>query len=354
MSDYLVCGGLFLIFLALVAVLCYLGIVGKAKVAIQYPPPGQLVDIGGHRLHIHCQGEGSPTVVTECGHGTFSLAWTLVQEEVARFTRVCSYDRAGLGWSEPSPNARTASNIVEELHALLAQAGIKPPYVLVGHSIGGLFVRVYAHRYPDQVAGLVLDDPTHEEVFLRAPQQLVKLHRRTYAMMSALMRSAQTANSVGLAAVAPTLFIPSQFMPPLPNEELRDMYRSVVTSAARHFRTVADETDLMEANLEEVQAAQITTHGDIPLIVLLAGKASADAPGVSPEEAGQLLAARDEMLSELAAMSSNGRKVTVALSGHHIELEQPQFVIDAIRQVVKAVRARDSFDSDTREEGPPT
>jgi pimeloyl-ACP methyl ester carboxylesterase len=131
----------------------------EAADAKAYPPPGQLVDVGGYRLHINCTGEGSPTVVIESGWGDFSAAWGWVQPEVAKTTRVCTYDRAGMGWSESSPQPRTAREFARELHTLLEKANEPGPYVLVGHSMGGYTVRVYVHDYPEEVAGLVLIDP---------------------------------------------------------------------------------------------------------------------------------------------------------------------------------------------------
>ncbi len=123
-----------------------------------YPPPGQMVDVGGYHLHINCTGDGSPTVVIESGWGDMSASWGWVQPEVAKTTRVCTYDRAGMGWSEASPQPRTAREYAKELHTLLAKANEPGPYVLVGHSMGGFTVLVYAHDYPDEVSGLVLVD----------------------------------------------------------------------------------------------------------------------------------------------------------------------------------------------------
>lgn len=121
-----------------------------------YPPPGQMVDVGGYRLHINCVGTGSPTVLIDAGWGDWSGGWSRVQPEAAKTTRVCTYDRAGMGHSESGPLPRTAEHFARELHVLLQQAGIRGPYVLVGHSMGGAPVRVFAHDYPAEVAGVVL------------------------------------------------------------------------------------------------------------------------------------------------------------------------------------------------------
>src|SRR3990170_1939497 len=162
--------------LILALVMLTAGAIAKANLAKQYPAPGQLVDAGGYKLHINCTGQGSPTVILAAGSLEYSLFWALVQPEVARFTRVCSYDRAGYGWSEPSPHPRTANTMVKELHTLLVNAGIEGPYVLVGHSLSGMLVRVYANNYPDEVVGMVLVDSFHEEQFTRLPE-LTKLNQ---------------------------------------------------------------------------------------------------------------------------------------------------------------------------------
>ena len=135
-----------------------------------YPPPGELVDVGGHSLHINCVGEGSPTVILESGSGANSVDWANIQPEVANTTRVCAYDRAGSGWSEPSPEPRDPQQIAGELHTLLGNAGIDGPYVLVGHSFGGLYVRMYAELYPNEVEGMVLVDSSHPEQSARTAE----------------------------------------------------------------------------------------------------------------------------------------------------------------------------------------
>ena len=134
----------------------------------RYPPPGRLVDIGGYRLHLNCQGKrlsGDPTIVAEAGAYGNSLTWSRIQPELARYGQVCIYDRAGLGWSDPGPGPQTGRQIAFEPHTLLQRAGIKGPFVLVGHSLGGLYVRLYASQYPEDVAGVVLVDSVHEDQY---------------------------------------------------------------------------------------------------------------------------------------------------------------------------------------------
>jgi len=138
-----------------------------------YPPPGEMVDVGGYRLHINCVGQGSPTVILESGLGNMSADWANVQPEVAETTRVCAYDRAGTGWSEPGPEPRDPQQIARELHTLLGNAGIDGPYVLVGQSFGGLYVRMFAARYPKEVAGMALVDASHPDMWTRLPPEVV-------------------------------------------------------------------------------------------------------------------------------------------------------------------------------------
>ena len=135
----------------------------KTQLAAQYPAPGQLVDIGGYKLHLNCMGEGSPTVIMDAGNNDFSVTWATVQPEIGQFTKVCSYDRAGFGWSEPSPLPRTSSVMVGELHTLLAAAELESPFVLVGHSFGGVNMRLYAHQYPSETQPLGKPGDEHDQ-----------------------------------------------------------------------------------------------------------------------------------------------------------------------------------------------
>src|ERR671913_468644 len=158
--------------LGLVVTLLVLAVVGAIYQAIatdraerSYPPPGEMVDVGGYSLHINCVGQGSPTVVLDGGSGEMSADWVWVQREVSDTTRVCAYDRAGMGWSEMGPEPRDAKQISSELHAQLTKDGIEGPYVLVGHSFGGLYMQTYAARYPDEVAGVSLVESSHPDQF---------------------------------------------------------------------------------------------------------------------------------------------------------------------------------------------
>ena len=163
-----------LVVFVLLAGVIYQFVATKIDAYRWYPPSSEMVDVGGSSMHLHCTGEGgAPTVVMDSGLGGTVLDWQLVQPEVAQFARVCTYDRAGMGWSEPGAQPRTSQQIVEELHALLGNAGVEGPYVLVGHSFGGTNVQLYASQYPNEVAGMVLvDSATEDEMLVTLTEEL--------------------------------------------------------------------------------------------------------------------------------------------------------------------------------------
>jgi pimeloyl-ACP methyl ester carboxylesterase len=258
---------------------------------------------------------------------------------VAGFTRVCTYGRAGLGWSERGPKPRTAANIVAELRALLAGAGVGPPYVLVGHSAGGLYALLLAHTYPDEVAGMVLVDAAHEDLDVRPPESLVKMGKRANVLMGCGFYFLQILNSIGLLALVPDM-VSRMWFSPMP-EEARETYIAVACSDTRWFETQRQEVTSAWDSLAEARAAQITALGDIPLIVLSRGQTDMSGPGISAEDAEQAEAAQNEMQAELAALSPRGKWIVAEESGHYIQVGQPELVIDAIREVVAAVREQD-------------
>jgi len=314
-----------------------LGSKAKARLAAKYPAPGKLVDVGGYRLHINCQGQGSPTVVMESGNGNFSLNWGQVPQEVAKFTRVCTYDRAGLGWSDRSPQSRTAHNLVEGLHTLLARSGVEPPYVLVGHSLGGMLIRLYAHEHPDQVVGMVLVDSSHEEQLLRNPEAIIRLARRADRLMNGILRLMQLVIATGVLALAPKLF-PRQMLI-MAAEEDRDTFRGVVSADTKNLAVMQEEIAVATDHFAAVRAAQITTLGDLPLIVLSHGKAQ-HMPGLSVEVNREFEQTWHQMQNELAQQSARGKRIVAEKSGHYIQLDQPELVIESIREVVEAAWRR--------------
>ena len=334
-KSVLIGGGLFLLLL-LIGWQCITGNKIKRELANKYPPPGQMVDVGGYRLHINCQGganENILTVVMEAAE--FSLSWASVQSEVAQFTRVCTYDRAGLGWSEVSPHPRTAANIVDELHTLLEQAGQQPPYILVGHSKGGMYVRLFAHTYPDEVVGMVLVDSSHEGQELRFPETISELNRKGRVQTITLLNIVRPLNSIGL--VTPIIRSNSEMLLGSLPESVREMGLAVALRDT-FFKTVVDETESLENTFAELRDAKITTLGEMPLIVLTAVDQFDALEGqVSKEDVEELKRVVSELQTELSELSPNGKLVLIEGSGHFIQVDQPQVVIDAIHKAVETV-----------------
>lgn len=285
----------------------------EAADAKAYPPPGQLVDVGGYRLHINCTGTGSPTVVIDAGLQDWSTSWAgYVQPEVAKTTRVCTYDRAGMGWSEAGPLPRDAAHFARELHTLLHNANVPGPYVMVGHSLGGLEVRVFAHEYASEIAGVVLIDSMN-------PKQVTQSHQdgqsqsnsqsQPFSFQAMLARFGVARLLVKLPAIAPSVG---------PNQEA--YYPLYIRPQA--FQTTANEYQGLPAS--GAQAAAVKTFGDLPLIVLTA-KLN-DMPSWP------------EWQNELLQLSSNSQHLFAENSGHTVQADEPEAAIAAIIQMVERVR----------------
>lgn len=295
-------------------------------------PPGRLIDVGGYRLHLSCRGKERPAVVFESAMWEPGLTWALVQPEVARFARACTYDRAGLGWSEPSPRPRNADSMLEELRALLRNAAIPSPYVLVAHSSGGILARLYAHRHPQEVAGLVLVDGAHEEQFERFPEPIRRVQRPMWDQQWAVLEGIRGMVEAGTLDPA---MIP---VPPQLPEEAAAAYRSVAGTTVA-VDTMLRELDGLDDLHAQARAARILSLGDLPLVVLRHGAPLQPFPeehGIGPEDMEEYEQQWVQLQEEIAALSSGGRVVRAAGAGHTIHHERPGLVVDAIREVVKA------------------
>lgn len=302
----------------------------------QYPAPGQLVDVGGYKMHINCMGEGTPTIVLEAGHSDFSVHWALVQPEVAGFAKVCVYDRAGYGWSESSPHPRTSETIVRELHTLLINAGVAKPYILVGHSFGGMNMRLYAHHYPDEAVGIILVDSVHEEQYIRLPA-----YREASEYMVAQFRRLALLSRAGIVALFPE-GIPDLGLP----DEAAAQYGAILATTG-YFETSNAETLAMERSYTEFRVVKAMDNGlgNLPLVVLSRGLAE-PLSGLSPAENQQNEQVWQELQNELVALSTNSQHVIAEKSGHSIPLQQPELVVESIRQLAQVASA-DTVDSST-------
>jgi len=301
------------------------GAVVKSNLRKQNPAPGQMVNVDGRGMHIYCTGEGSPTVILAAGLDDFSIFWSQVQPEIAKVTRICSYDRAGLGWSEPGSSPRTSGMMVDELHALLINAKVDPPYVLVGHSFGGALMRLYAHNYPDEVAGMVLVDAAPDELFVRVPSW-----RNAIEGKLGLYRTLAPLSSFGLLAFTPGS-IPNRGMP----DDVLAQYRAIAVSTD-YFQTGVAENEAFESNLTEVRNANVSLR-DMPLILISRGYWDAMS-GFSEIENQQAWQAWNEMQSEMLSLSSNSRQIVAIESEHNIQLQQPKLIVDAILELIEATQ----------------
>ena len=308
------------------------------------PPPGRFIDLGGWRLHLNCSRKATasqPTAILEAGAGDFSVDWSLVQPAVARFARVCSYDRAGSAWSDLGPRPRTMHQIVWELHTLLDKAGIKPPFVLVGHSYGGWLVRLYASTYPAEVAGMVLveagaDNPRRilrdgnvghaSDLATGQPIPAVKtsgplresdLPPRILSLIQAAVRDA-----------GPHANDPPRDKLPADAQRMRTWTLSQVKHAASNDNPFeADELIAMSAERNKKEHPL----GDLPLIVLSRGISESEGPNALADEEERK---RDQ--AALVSLSRNGKQVIAVRSGHHIPLDEPDLVVGAIREMIAA------------------
>lgn len=311
--------GLLGLILILAALTYAAGAFAKSKLVRENPPPGELIDVGGFNMHLYCTGEGSPTIILESGLNDFYVAWAKVQPEIAKTTRVCSYDRAGIGWSETSPNPRTSEIMAEELHTLLQNAGLASPYILVGHSFGGIIMRSFAQKYPGKAIGMVLVDSAHEEQAARLPF----LKDATDEFLGQF-RTLSFISSLGLMALSPET-IPNRGLP----DEAYKQYQAALATTNYFDGAIAESSVFYSSALDAPKSL-----GDLPLIVLSHGLPDTTS-GVDTSQQNLFEQEWVKMQIELVGLSSNSRQIIAERSGHYIQLDQPELVIEAILELVK-------------------
>ena len=297
---------------ALVIGAIYQAIATEIDQRAAFPAPGEMVDVGEHRLHLNCVGQGSPTVVLDAGWGYTSVEWSAwVQPEVAEHTRVCAYDRAGMGWSEPEPGPPNATQTAEELHALLQEADEEGPYVLVGHSLAGLYSRIYAERYPEEVAGMVLVDSSHPDQF--EGSGLALTINRAVGVLGPLIAW------TGIPRVF-NLYPSNPELPPLQREQSDSLYYTTP-----HQVAVFEEMGTIPETMEKARGRG--TIGEKPLMVV--SSADHDAQTGALQE-------------ELTALSSNSTQRVVEGSTHLslvVDRGHAGQTSEEIVEVVEAVRS---------------
>ncbi|MCD9022615.1 alpha/beta fold hydrolase [Cohnella silvisoli] len=321
--------------IALVSIGVFYEQAARSRAAKDFPAPGRLVDIGGRQIHLNCEGQGTPVVVLEAGADTSgSPLWQPVQEQVARFTRVCSYDRAGIMWSDPAKGPRNSLAIAEDLHKALRAANEQAPYVLVGASMGGPYVMTFTKYYGKEVAGMVLVDASH-------PEQTARLAQASGVPASDPIPFVFRALAAMAWSGLPRLVLPDAEIPELPSQTAKAITAYQPTSLAAAF----SEAAVFEDSLRE--AGTFRTLGNLPLAVLSRGKpwsafseAERTASGLTREQFNRSEAAWASMQDEEASWSSNSTHQVLTDSSHVMQLERPDAVIAAIKDVVgKVTRA---------------
>lgn len=307
-----------------------------------YTGPQRLVEVEpGRRMNIYCSGSGSPTVVFDSGLTDLTSAWALVQPAIAARTRACSYDRAGVGFSDAGNRTGSSGHIVEDLRRLLAQAGISPPYLLVGHSYGGMNVRLFAHRHPADVVGLVLVDPSHEEQsegFRKLDPRGLSPEgwRQTRAPRLQQLRDCAAAARAGFvpgSQLAATCSFPRE---PHLSDAINDVHQMLFMRPGFQAAQLGEEESVFDTSADELRTARAPL-GDQPLIVLTRTPFQP-----LPGETKELRDAKNQLWAslhkDLITLSSRGSQRVVAGAGHYIQIDQPAAVSQAILDVLGALQ----------------
>lgn len=294
----------------------------------RYPAPGMMVDAGGYRVQIDCRGSGSPTVVFESGlNMAGSVDWAMVQPEVARHARACSYSRAGMMWSDPAPQPQSADSIARTLHVALQSSGEKAPFVFVAHSVGGPYAMTFTRLFGPEVAGLVLVDATH-------PDQIKRFASLSQKTPPPTLRWSAALRDLGVARAMAPILVPSMA------ERTDQQTQAIRGYVSRSVETLAYEINSIDDTL--AQAGKLRQLNDRPLIVLTALQPYSDAElksmRISAERGKDVQAIWVELQAEQARWSNRGEHRLLPGAGHNIQLDAPSEVVDATLRVVDLAR----------------
>lgn len=297
-------------------------VIGAKNDRVEHPPPGRLVDVGGHRLHAVVQGDGFPVVVFESGLARAGFDWAFVAPEVAKSTTVVTYDRAGLGFSEKGPTPRNGEEIAEELHSLLEELELPPPYLLVGHSCGGMYVRIFQHFHPDKVAGLIMVDAAHERGWDEmGVSEAVDMWHNTHFMYG-LKAIQATLGYQRWRSVGGVQLKPQESNKSLPPEE--QLYYQLSYRLPRFYSTYGAEHVGLEHTIGFMKSG-LQPLEDLPLTVIT---------GINDEALQDTLAAlsTNTVYIPRGDPRTNGR-------GHFLHVSAPELIVEEIHKMVMAVRA---------------
>ncbi|WP_260735593.1 alpha/beta fold hydrolase [Tunturiibacter lichenicola] len=304
--------GFLLLLLLLLAIGYAYEQIGQRRDLRLRPAPGRLVSVGNHKLHLLCKGTVAPTVVIEQGAGELSSYWWALQDEIAKFASVCTYDRAGIGWSDSVASSRTIEDRTHELHTLLTNAGVKGPYIFVAHSYGGLIVRSYFHEYPSEVAGLILvDTPEESSIF---QDDVLDFYSKARVMQRA----------VGYAAQFGILRLLRHWIP-------LDRYGFWLTRFSEYAALCDDLASLERVPRSMRSSKSAGSFGSLPMVVITHGK-----PFPGPFDVLEKNWSNSQ--KQLAALSTDSVLIVAENSNHMIQHDEPALVVDAVQSMHTAVR----------------
>lgn len=292
-----------------------------------YPAPGKLYRVDGYQMHLYCTGAGAPTIVLEAGLGNDFRIWDLVQPELSKLTRVCAYDRAGVGWSDPQPGPRDSESIARQLHGLLMAAGIKEPVVLMGHSIAGLHLREYASMYPGEVAGMVLVDPSTPEQFHRMPPEIQAAQRSAERLLAALrpLVPLGIVRLIGQCGEKPRAGM----------EAHPDWYLGDNNCSPSYLPTIQDEMEGIDASAREV--ARTGTFGDLPILIFSQDPAIKQ-PGISEDVRARMSAVWYGLHEDLKRLSTRSRRIVAKGSTHYVQVDRADLVNREVPLFIRQIR----------------
>jgi len=302
-------------------------------------PIGKLVDIGGYRLHIDVKGTGSPAVICIAGATAFSIDWALVVPEISKITKVVTYDRPSLAWSDPGPMPRTFQQDIFELHSLLQKSGVKPPYILMGHSLGGIIARLFEKKYPDEVKGLILIDATSEDTKLFMNGKIQRLRElsqnravppvKTEVDSSTRVPSLKELNEMWKMTGEPKIESPFDRLP-------SRLQQQRIWALRQPKVLLADNGSFWAEEFAALYADSSYTLGTKPVYVLSSGR---DAFAKTMDSSMRTVWLEKLQQKEaMANLSTNSKHIITTRSGHEIHLTEPELVINAVKEVVAAVR----------------
>lgn len=320
---------------------CYYQISETKKNMAENPPIGKIIDANGIKYHLNCTGEGKTTVILEAGLGESSLSWYWVQKDIDKKTRVCSYDRAGLGWSSGSNEKMSTEEVAKNLNQLLINAEIKPPFILVGHSRGGIFCRKYYKLFPKEVKGMILVDSTHEN----EPYFELKYAEWDYFKQQIQINIAVPLSEIGFIRL---MGWANNNSIPLPENIIKA--KNAVQNRTETAKAVVNEIKVMRAGLNTF-IPKLDSLNDLPLIVITSGKRldfkevrkNAKLKHKSVEDEITIAKMGKNLQLELVTLSSNSKQIIAEQSGHMIMYDQPELIIKAINEMLNETSKKDNL-----------